>query len=104
MATAVLCCLGAVTARAQFTTNNFFNFETPPVHPVALSPDGTRLALCNLPLGHLELFDIASGSPVSIASIPVGIDPVSVCWRTTNELWVANYISGSISIIDTTTL
>ncbi len=27
----------------QASTNSFFNWETPPVHPIALSSDGTRL-------------------------------------------------------------
>jgi hypothetical protein len=27
---------------------NFFNFETAPVHPIALSPDGPTLVVCNL--------------------------------------------------------
>ncbi len=97
-----VCCVSRT--QAQVSTNNFFNFETAPVHPEAISPDGTKLALCNLAKGHLEIFDITSGAPVSFASIPVGIDPVSVCFRTTNEIWVANYISSSISIIDLSTL
>lgn len=92
--------LGTFCLHGQVSTTNFFNFETAPVHPLAVSPDGTRLALCNLPKGHLEIFDITSGLPVSVASIPVGIDPVAVSFRTSSELWVANYISGSISIID----
>lgn len=95
---------GTLAVQSQFSTTNYFNFETAPVHPAALSPDGTKLAVCNLPKGHLELFDITSGTPVSFASIPVGIDPVSVSFRTTNEIWVANYISGTISIIDLPTL
>ena len=91
---------GVFAASGGVGTNAFFNFETAPVHPVALSPDHSRLAVCNLPAGRLEIFDITSGAPVSLASIPVGLDPVSVNFHTTNELWVANYISGSISIID----
>src|SRR3989449_3316691 len=35
-------------------TNSFVNFETPPVHPVALNPDGSRLGVCNLADGRLE--------------------------------------------------
>src|SRR5579862_7797739 len=77
-------------AQSQFTTNNFFNWETPPVHPVVLSPDGSTLAVCNLPDDHLEFFDVSSGTLVSLASVPVGLNPVSACFRTTNELWVAN--------------
>ena len=98
-------CAGVIpAAQGQVSTNNFFNFETPPVHPEAVSPDGTKLAVCDLAEGHLEIFDIRSDPPVSLASIPVGIDPVSVRFHTTTEIWVANYISSSISIIDLSTL
>jgi YVTN family beta-propeller protein len=34
----------------------------------------------------------------------VGLDPVSVRFRELNELWVANYISDSISVIDLTSM
>jgi DNA-binding beta-propeller fold protein YncE len=85
---------------AQFTTNNFYNWETAPVHPVALSPDGTRLVVCNLPNDRLDIFDVTSGVPVLAGNIPVGLDPVTVRFRTDTELWVANYISGSISVVD----
>ena len=59
-----LCLSGALNGRGGVSTTNFFNFETAPVHPVALSPDATRLALCNLPKGHLEIFDVTSGAVV----------------------------------------
>src|SRR5262245_19527662 len=88
---------------AQITTTNFFNWETAVVHPIALSPDSNTLAVCNLPDGHVELFDVTSGKPVPWTNIPVGIDPVSVRFRTGTELWVANYISDSISVIDLAT-
>jgi len=91
--------LATATSSGQITTTNFFNWETAPIHPVAVSPDGTRLAVCNLPDNRIELFDITSGKPVAITNIPVGLDPVSVRFRTSSELWVANYISDSISII-----
>jgi YVTN family beta-propeller protein len=96
--------LELASAQAQFTTTNFFNWETAPVHPVALSPDATRLAVCNLPDGRVELLNVSSGAPVSVASIPVGLDPVTVRFRTSSELWVLNNISDSISIIDVPTL
>jgi DNA-binding beta-propeller fold protein YncE len=96
--------LAAVTSHGQFTTTNFFNWETAPVHPVALSPDGTRLVVCNLPDNRLEVFDVTSGKPVSVGNIPVGLDPVTARFRTSSELWVANYISDSISIVDLPTM
>ena len=91
-------CPGAITM------TNFFNWETAPVHPVALSPDGTRLVVCNLPDDRLEVFDITSGLPVSLGSVTVGLDPVTVRFRTRSELWVANSISSTISIIDLPTM
>ena len=96
--------LTATSLRAQITITNFFNWETSPVHPVALSPDGTRLVVCNLPDARAEIFDVTSGQPVPLGSVPVGLDPVTVRFRTTTEFWVANYISGSISVVDLPTM
>jgi YVTN family beta-propeller protein len=96
--------LTSASSRAQFTTTNFFNWETAPVHPVSLSPDASKLAVCNLPDNHVELFDVTSETPVFIGSIPVGLDPVTARFRSSSELWVLNYISDSISIIDVPTL
>lgn len=100
-----LVCFGSLVlmhshALADFTTTNFFNWETSPVHPVEISPDGDRLIVCNLPDNRLEVFDISSGKPRPTGSISVGLDPVTARFRTATELWVANYISDSISIID----
>lgn len=78
----------------------FVNFESAPLHPVALSPDGGRLAVCNLPDGRVEFLDVSSGVPVPVGSVPVGVDPVSLRFRTANELWVVNYISRTINIVD----
>jgi YVTN family beta-propeller protein len=84
--------------------SSFVNFETAPVHPIALSPDRDRLAVCNLADGKLEVFDVTSGHPIPLGSIPVGIDPVSVRYHGAHEAWVVNQISDSISIVDLTTL
>lgn len=58
------------------------------------------LAAVNSPDGRLELFDLQNGRPRSIGSVPVGVDPVSVRFRRTNEIWVVNHISDSISVIE----
>ena len=79
---------------------SFIHFETAPVHPIALSPDGQVLAVCNLPDNRVELFDVSSGFPVPLGDVLVGVDPVTVRFRTTNELWVINQISSSVSILD----
>src|SRR5580765_7910931 len=90
----------ALGVRVCAQSASFINWETAPVHPIALSPDGQRLAVCNLPDNRLELFDVAGSIPISIGSVPVGLDPVSVRWRTSNEVWVINYISDSVSVVD----
>ncbi len=87
---------------ARGAADSFVNFETPPVHPVALSPDGSQLAVCNLADGRLELFDVSSGTAVPVGSVPVGLDPVSVRYRTASEAWVVNHISDSISVVNVT--
>jgi YVTN family beta-propeller protein len=89
----------ASLAFGQATTNSFFNWETPPVHPVALSPDGTRLVVCNLPDNRLEVFSVTNGAPVALGNVSVGLDPTTARFRTDDEVWVANFISDSISIV-----
>ena len=89
-----------VLAAQTVFAGSFVNFETAPVHPLALSSDNRTLAVCNLPDNRLLLFDVSSGVPMQIGEVPVGLDPVSVRFRTTNEIWVVNHISSSVSIVD----
>src|SRR6476659_2995077 len=80
------------------------NFESPQVHPLALTPDGTRLLAVNSPNGTLSVFQLANGlAPRLTAEIPVGLEPVSVALRNNNEAWVANWLSDSISVVDLAT-
>jgi len=37
---------------------SFVNYETPHVHPLDITPDGTRLLAVNTPDNRLEVFDI----------------------------------------------
>ncbi len=94
---ALLACL-ALTA--PVFAQPFVNWETPHVHPIDLTPDGTRLLVVNTADNRLEVFDVTTGVPVRTASIPVGLDPCSVRARTNTEAWVVNHISDSISIVD----
>jgi YVTN family beta-propeller protein len=87
-------------AGASAAQNGFVNWETPHVSPLALTPDGTRLLAVNTPDNRLEVFDLTSGTPVALLSIPVGLDPVSVRARTNGEVWVVNHVSDSVSIVD----
>jgi YVTN family beta-propeller protein len=81
----------------------FRNFEAPQVHPLALTPDGTRLLAVNTPNATLSVFQLVSGSPVLTAEIPVGLEPVSVAVRNNREAWVVSWLSDSVSIVDLTT-
>ena len=75
-------------------------FESGPVRPIAMSPDGNRLFVVNTPDGYLEIFDVSSGLAVKEASVPVGLEPVAVAARNNDEVWVVNHVSDSISIVD----
>ena len=66
---------------------SFVNFETPTVHPMALSPDGSTLAICNLADNRVEIFDVSGGYPEPVGDVPVGLDPVTVRFRNDGELW-----------------
>jgi YVTN family beta-propeller protein len=89
----------AQVASAQ-TVTQFKNFESPQVHPLAMTPDGTRLLAVNSPNATLSVFQLVSGTPVLTAEIPVGFEPVSVAARNDHEAWVANWMSDSVSIVD----
>jgi DNA-binding beta-propeller fold protein YncE len=84
-------------ARAQ---DSFQAFESGPVRPLALSPDGSRLFATNTPAGTLEVFDVNGGQLVHAHSVPVGLEPVAVAARTSSEVWVVNHLSDSVSIVD----
>ncbi len=90
-------------ARSQSTTSTR-NFASPQVHPLAITPDGTRLLAVNSPNGTLSVFQLTNGFPPRLtAEIPVGLEPVSVAVRNNNEAWVANWLSDSISVVDLAT-
>src|SRR2546430_7125883 len=88
---------------AQGAPGTFRNFEGPQIHPLALTPDGTRLLAVNTPNATLSIFQLVSGSPVLTAEIPVGLEPVSVAARTNREAWVVNWLSDSVSVVDLST-
>jgi len=87
----------AGSALAQGT---YVLFESGPVRPLALSPDGTKLFVCNIPDGRLEIFNVSASGISYSASIPVGVDPVAVAARSNTEVWVVNHLSDSVSIVD----
>lgn len=83
-----------------FKTATFVNWETPHVSPLALSEDGKTLIAVNTAAAQIEVFDVSDATVAHTASIPVGLDPVSVRFRDSNTAWIVNHISDSISVVD----
>jgi DNA-binding beta-propeller fold protein YncE len=101
--TGVVLAAAAVTlsghAQAQSTSPAFLAFESGHVRPMAKSADGTRLFVVNTPNNTLEIFNIQSTQPQLLATVPVGLEPVSVAVRADNEVWVVNHLSDSLSVV-----
>lgn len=97
--TIVLCMILAAGV-AVAADHRFVNFESPVVHPLDLSPNATLLAACNSADATVDLFSVASGVPTLLRRIPVGLDPATARFRTDNELWVVNWLSDSVSVVD----
>lgn len=94
---------GCLVASEAARGASFVNWENPHVHPLDLTPDGLRLLAVNTPDARLEVFDLSSGRPVWIDSIPVGLEPVSVRARSNDEAWVTNHVSDSVSVVNLST-
>ncbi|MBI5362862.1 MAG: hypothetical protein HZA53_06760 [Planctomycetes bacterium] len=78
----------------------YVEFEGPQTHPVRLAPDGSRLFAANTAADRLSVFSLANpASPVLVAEIPVGLQPIAVNARTSDEVWVVNHLSDSVSIV-----
>jgi YVTN family beta-propeller protein len=103
MALAAIVCASLAAAPAWAQTG-FYHFETPPVNPLAMTPDGTRLLACNTADNRLEVFALTPSGMLKAGSIPVGVDPVSVRAFSNTEAWVVNHVSDSVSIVDLTAM
>ncbi|HQW87716.1 MAG TPA: beta-propeller fold lactonase family protein, partial [Flavobacteriales bacterium] len=82
--------------------DQFVNFESAHVHPLDLTPDGTKLLAVNTANNALEVFQVTPNNLLLQASIPVGLDPVTVRVRSNTEAWVVNQVSDEVSIVDLT--
>jgi YVTN family beta-propeller protein len=72
-------------------------FVSPHFRPVAFA--GSFVFVVNTPQGTLDVID--SRSYKVVKEIPVGVEPVSVAIRPDGrEVWVANHVSDSISVVD----
>ncbi|MBN00388.1 MAG: hypothetical protein CMJ77_14810 [Planctomycetaceae bacterium] len=72
-------------------------FVSPHVEPIAVH--GNFVFVANTPSDTLDVIDV--DTKLVVKRIHVGIDPVSVVVRPDGkEIWVANHISDSVSVID----
>lgn len=83
-----------------YIARSFVNWESPHVSPLAMSPDGSRLFAVNTPAARLEVLSLGEDGITHVRAVPVGLDPVTVRARSRDEVWVANHISASVSIVD----
>lgn len=87
----------AADAPAEAPRVGHVGFLSPHVHPIAVS-DGLVFVV-NTPADTLEVIDAKTRQIVR--RIPVGLQPVSVAVRPDGrEVWVANHVSDSVSVID----
>jgi DNA-binding beta-propeller fold protein YncE len=92
---------GPGTSTDALAVHPSFDFESGPVRPVALSPDGSHLFVANTANASLDIFAVSSAGLTAEGSVFVGVDPVAVAARTNTEVWVVNTVSDSVSIVDT---
>ena len=91
----VLAIAAGMSAQSGFT-----NYESALVHPIRLSPDGSRLFVVNTANAHLEVYSLLNpDQPLLLRQIPVGLEPVSCTPRSNDEVWVVNNLSDSVSIV-----
>ena len=77
----------AVLAAAPAQAKDFVLFESGPVRPIAMSPNGARLFVTNISDNRLEVFTILAGGGLRAeASVPVGMEPVAVAARNDSEV------------------
>lgn len=101
---ALVLALVALLAPRAPAQSSFVNWESPHVHPLALTPDGALLLVVNTADARLEVFDTSGPTPTLVGSVPVGLDPVSVRARSATEAWVVNHVSDSVSVVHLPTL
>ena len=73
------------------------SFMSPHSSPIVISED--KVFVANTPCDTIDILDAKSGR--LLRRIPVGLDPVSLAVRPDGrELWAANHVSDSVSVID----
>jgi YVTN family beta-propeller protein len=90
---------GPSAAGVSTKSDGFTNFETEPVHPLALSADGNYLYALNTADDRLEIFAARGAELRSVGETAVGLRPVALALHG-NTAWVVNHLSDSVSVVD----
>ncbi|HEY3303347.1 MAG TPA: hypothetical protein VGL70_07410, partial [Candidatus Binatia bacterium] len=90
---------GPAAANVSTKSAGFTNFETEPVHPLVLSPDGRYLYALNTADDRLEIFAAGGAELRSVGETAVGLRPVALALHG-NTAWVVNHLSDSVSVVD----
>lgn len=68
--------------------------------PIALTADGTTLAVANPDNNSVTIFDVQADRFTKLAEVPVQIEPNGVAFTPAGDkLYVANTVSGTVSVI-----
>jgi len=95
--------LSSLALAAPLSAQGFVNWESPHVHPLDLTPDGTTLLAVNTPDAQLEVVAVPASLGGRLGSGRAG-PPLGWCGpRPHGEAWVVNHISDSVSVIDLAT-
>ena len=100
---------GATACKQPLPLSGHQLYSSPQTNPVVVSEDGLYLLVANTTSGTVSVFDrerlhgpsgLRPGSAL-MATLHVGHDPVAVAQRPgSNQYWVANHISDTVSILD----
>ena len=68
--------------------------------PLALSWDDSMLAVCNIDVGTVSIFQVAGDKNTKVAEVKVGNEPVGVAWSPdATSLYVANQADGTVAVV-----
>ncbi len=80
------------------------NFEAPIHKALALDSAAERLYAVNPPNASVTIIDLSGTRMKPVGEIPVGLEPSALAVEPgTRRLWVANYVSDNVMVIDPTT-
>ena len=75
-------------------------FESGQVRPLVIDVNKNRLYALNTPDNRLEIFEIEGATLRPVQSLFVGLEPVALAISNSQQLWVVNHLSDSISVVD----